>query len=115
MSNENKFRLRFWFWHQEVVIDDITADELITTSFFRNEFDTEHQSFSREVVLEDVYNQRFSPKKHRIEVNFDEENDNHNLIIAHLKDNSDDGSVDINYGENGWDVIGPEFWILERI
>ena len=28
------YKLRFWYWHQEVVITEITADELVQSLFF---------------------------------------------------------------------------------
>ena len=33
-DNKKSYRIRFWYWHQEVVISDITADELIQSLFF---------------------------------------------------------------------------------
>jgi len=30
------YKLRFWYWHQEVVITGITADELVHSLFFPN-------------------------------------------------------------------------------
>ena len=118
MTKESKFRLRFWFWHQEVVIDDITADELVTSAFFPYELDLEeHPSFSRTIYLKDVYNKRFNSdfyNDHKIEVTFDEEGNLQNLLIGHLKPGSDE-NIDTRYGENGWSIVGPDNWILERI
>ena len=33
------YKLRFWYWHQEVTITGITADEFVQSLFFPNSVD----------------------------------------------------------------------------
>ena len=106
----NKFRLRFWFWHQEVIIDDITADELVTSVFFPNELDEKHPDFCRDVYIRDLYNP--GERKYKVEVTFDEKFEN--LLIGWIKNGSDD-IIDTSMGKNGWDMVSDDKWILERV
>lgn len=107
----NKFRLRFWFWHQEIIINDITADELITSMFFPLELDLEeHPSFSRDVYVRDVYNP--GGEEYKISVTFDDKLEK--LVIGWIKKGTDD-IIDTRMGTNGWDMLGDDKWILERM
>ena len=106
----DKFRLRFWFWHQEIIIDDITADELVTSAFFQNEFNEKHPYFCRDVLVRDLYNP--GGREYKIEVTFDEKLES--ILIGWIKDGSDE-VIDTTRGTNGCDMIGDDKWILERV
>lgn len=97
------YRLRFWYWFQEVVISGITADELIQSLFFPES--CEMKDFIRNAEL------KGQGGPFPIEVTI---HDMNHLSICHLKkDNLD--SVDTDWGDdNGRTELDDQFWILEE-
>ena len=99
----NTYKLRFWYWHQEVVMTGITADELVQSLFFPEHL--EMKDFYRTAYL-DGENGPFP-----IEITF---HDLEHLTIYHLK-KDDPKSLDIHFGEkDGITKLGDDFWILEE-
>ena len=97
------YRLRFWYWYQEVVIGGITADELITSLFFPEDF--EMKDFNRTAYLDGITG------LYPIEVTI---HDLEHLSICHLKQD-DLEHVDTLLGEkNGRTELDEKFWILEE-
>lgn len=96
------YKLRFWYWHQEVVITGITADELVHSLFFPN--NVEMQDFYRIAYLDGENG------PYPIEVTF---HDLNHLCISHLKrDNLE--SIDTDFRERARTELGDDFWILEE-
>lgn len=99
----NTYKLRFWYWHQEVVITGITADELVQSLFFPESL--EMKDFYRTAYL-DGENGPFP-----INVTI---HDLEHLTIYHIKED-DPESLDMNFGEkNGRTELCDDFWILEE-
>lgn len=96
------YKLRFWYWHQEVVITGITADELVQSLFFPNS--VEMKDFYRIVYLDGVNG------PYPIDVSF---HDLKHLSISHLK-KDDLESIDTNFRERAITELGDDFWILEE-
>ena len=97
------YRLRFWYWHQEIVITGISADELVHSIFFPE--NCELNEFYREVSL-NGYNGPYP-----IGVSFF---DTEHLTIEHLK-KEDHESLDTHLGENnGRTKLDGQYWILEE-
>lgn len=102
-----KYRLRFWFWHQEIVIDDIKPEELIVSAFFPN--DVDHEQFIRNIQIKDYfYNSK--NKTYPIQVTFSE--DLNKLVIYHLMED-DMETIDIRFSDGGIAYLDDNFWILE--
>ena len=101
------YRLRFWYWHQEVVIDDIKPEELIGSVFFPNSCG-DHPDFIRDTYVIDHYNP--GEKKYPIEVSLSE--DAEKLFICHLDENDPD-KVDTRYANNGYAKLDSNYWTLE--
>ena len=97
-----KYILKFWYFHQEIIIDDIQPEELIWSAFFPE--DLEHEQFIRDIRIKGYDNDTYP-----IEVTFS--NDLNHLIIYHLKENSDE--LDTHLGDNGRAILGNDFWILD--
>lgn len=104
-DNKKSYRIRFWYWHQEVVISDITADELIQSLFFSESCDLDDY-FYRETSLNGINGQ------YPISVTI---NDLEHLTIDHLK--ADDREyLDTRLGEhNGRTKLDQNYWILEEM
>ena len=97
------YRLRFWYWHQEVVISGITADELVHSIFFPE--NCEMKELYREVNL----NGFNGPYPIGVSL-YDPEH----LSIEHLK-KDDHESIDTHFGEdNGRTKLEGQYWILEE-
>ena len=96
------YRLRFWYWHQEVIISNISADELVHSLFFPNS--CEMKDFVRTAYLKGE-NGPFP-----IEVTiFDIDH----LHIYHLK-RDDLESLDTMIGDKGQVELDENCWILEE-
>ena len=96
------YRLRFWYWYQEIVISGITANELVHSIFFPE--NCELKEFYREVNL-NGYN---GPYLIGVSL-YDPEH----LSIEHLK-MDDHESIDTRFGEdNGRSKLDEYYWILE--
>ena len=102
MQEMATYKLRFWYWHQEITITGITADELIQSLFFPNSF--EMRDFYREVHLEG------EGGSYPIAVTI---NSLEKLSIEHLK-REDHESLDTALGDHGRTELSDEFWILEE-
>lgn len=96
------YKLRFWYWHQEVVITGITADELVHSLFFPN--NVEMKDFYRIAYLEGENG------PYPIDVTF---HDLEHLYISHLK-RDDLESIDTSFRERARVELGDDFWILEE-
>ena len=96
------YKLRFWYWHQEITITDITADELVQSLFFPNSVDM--RDFYREVELEGEGGPfPITVTLHSLD----------KLSIEHLK-REDHGKIDTVFGNDGRTELSDEFWILEE-
>ena len=102
MQEMATYKLRFWYWHQEITITGITADELIQSLFFPNSF--EMRDFYREVYLEG------EGGSYPIAVTI---NSLEKLSIEHLK-REDHESLDTALGDHGRTELSDDFWILEE-
>ena len=99
----NTYKIRFWYWHQEVVITGITADELVQSLFFPENL--EMKDFNRTAYLDG------ESGPFPIEVTI---HDLEHLTIYHLK-KDDPESLDIHFGEkDGITKLDDDFWILEE-
>jgi hypothetical protein len=96
------YRLRFWYWHQEIIIPNITADELVQSLFFPNS--CEMKDFIRNAEL------KGQGGPFPIEVTFYDINHIH---IYHLK-RDDLESIDTLFGDNGQVELDENCWILEE-
>lgn len=97
------YRVRFWYWHQEITITGITADELVQSIFFPNSF--EDVQFEREAYLDG----EGGPFPVLVTLNSPDV-----LSICHLK-RDDHDSIDVNFGEkNGCSELTVDYWILEE-
>ena len=97
------YRLRFWYWHQEVVISGITADELVCSLFFPEDF--EMKDFNRTAYL----NGENGPFPIEVTIH-----DLEHLSICHLKQD-DLEHVDTHLGgKNGRTELDEKYWILEE-
>ena len=85
------YRLRFWYWYQEVVISGITADELVCSLFFPDDF--EMKDFNRTAYLDGING------PYPIEVTI---HDLEHISICHLKQD-DLEHVDTLLGEKKWE------------
>ena len=102
MQEMATYKLRFWYWHQEITITGITADELIQSLFFSYSFDM--RDFYREVYLEG----EGGPFPIAVTINSLEK-----LSIEHLK-REDHESLDTALGDHGRTELSDDFWILEE-
>ena len=102
MQEMATYKLRFWYWHQEITITGITADELIQSLFFPNSF--EMRDFYREVYLEG----EGGPFPIAVTINSQDK-----LTIEHLK-REDHESLDTALGDHGRTELSDDFWILEE-
>lgn len=97
------YRLRFWYWHQEIVITDITAEELIQSLFFPNS--SEVDGFYREAKLDG----NDGPYPIGISIH-----DLNHLTIEHLKEEGLE-YIDTRFGEkDGRTELNENYWILEE-
>ena len=96
------YKLRFWYWHQEITITGITADELVQSLFFPNSVDM--RDFYREAELEGEGGPfPITVTLHSLD----------KLSIEHLK-REDRESLDTAWGNHGRTELSDEFWILEE-
>ena len=102
MQEMATYKLRFWYWHQEIKITGITADELIQSLFFPNSF--EMRDFYREVYLEG----EGGPFPIAVTINSLDK-----LTIEHLK-SEDHDKLDTGFGNHGRTELSDDFWILEE-
>ena len=96
------YKLRFWYWHQEVTITGITADELVQSLFFPNSVDM--RDFYREVELDG----EGGPFPITVTIHSLDK-----LSIEHLK-REDRELLDTGFGNHGRVELSDEFWILEE-
>ena len=100
-----KYVLKFWYWHQEIIIDDIKPEELIWSAFFPE--DLKHEQFIRDIRI-NGYNDDTYP----IQITFSD--DLTQLLVFHLIENDED-NLDTRFGDNGITKLGPDFWILDYV
>ena len=103
-----KYVLKFWYWHQEIVIDDIKPEELIWSAFFPDDFSEKHQEFIREIRIKG-----YNGDSYPIQVSFS--NDLTQLLVYHLIENDEEGKIDRRFADNGVAKLGSDFWILDYI
>ena len=100
------YRIRFWYWHQEVIIKGITAEELVNTIFYPNACDEEHPQVIKNAEIHG-YDEDFD-KKYPIEVVMSE--DARTLRIHHLNPaNLEELDTTFKTGE-----LDEKLWILEE-
>lgn len=97
------YRLRFWYWYQEVVINGITADELVLSLYFPDSCDM--KDFNRIAYLDGING------TYPIEITI---HDSEHIYICHLKkDNLE--AVDTLFGDKeGRSILDGNYWILEE-
>lgn len=104
-----KYVLKFWYWHQEIVIDDIKPEELIWSAFFPEDTSEEHEAFIRDIRIKGYDGNTTYP----IQVVFS--NDISRLLVYHLIENDEDGRLDRRFGDNGVSELDEDFWILDYV
>lgn len=113
MKMEKTYRIRFWYWHQQVVIENITAEELVKAIFFPDD----PSGFTRRAKIDGYQASSYAVKwpipKYEIEVSINEKNPDE-LVIAHILSSTED-TIDVNLGnKGGFTFLGPDEWILEE-
>lgn len=100
------YRIRFWYWHQEVVLGGISAEEIVNTIFYPNACDEKHPQVIKNTEIHG-YDEDFDTK-YPIEVVLSD--DTHTLRIHHLKHtNLEEFDTRFKTVE-----LGDNLWILEE-
>ena len=101
------YRIRFWYWHQEVVLTGITPEELVASVYFQEDYDHPVEWFSRRAW---VYG--CGGKRYEIEVTVAEGNPTQ-LLIGHIEEGTED-KIDVNLGDKGgWSLLDDSYWTIE--
>ncbi len=101
------YRLRFWYWLQEVIITGITADEIIASVYFQEDFGHPVTPLNKRAFLNGS-----GGEKYEIEVTISEDNPRQ-LMIGHIKKGTE-GTIDTNLGDKGgWSFLDENLWVLE--
>lgn len=101
------YRIRFWYWQQEVVLTGITAEEIVASVYFNEDYDHPVEWFNRRAWVTGA-----GGKRYEIEVTISED-DPSQLMIGHIKEGTED-TIDVDLGDNGgWSFLDSSYWILE--